>query len=939
MNIIRRHFPNIMPEHILPKRWVHLKKALERDEWKLNRISGSHHIFVKPGHRCIPVAFHGGTISPRYARLVLRQAGLDAQEYGILDVSSLEVEESIVTKDAEGTFIQTKQKIFFCQESKPMTKVDVSESIRKEREIEHCGQVFKKIGLERQKEFQRLDGQRNKLLEDIQGLIASKEYNQALEMMSDTEMEEFGSSSELYEFNCNILFYRVVALGEFALSSLGFNSAEQQQSLNQALDFAATAIKCSLESRSAVRDLAKKLQQRITTRYLEGLIQVHNAYICKEYPSEGEEKASKSEIYSLMDDVVKGFEFIVSISDRCEIPFCEDVLDVCNRTQLVSLADVCVRKMLISFDTSEFDKALRLSETISTLAQGNKDAINLHHHAIRCFFPPYTWRTFEVYDGIARFVKDLTPAYQFAKIRLNWQRLAGVICANDEPRVPPVDSLKVEDILSFIDLICSLLERSMCYIKHLVVSNMTRIFLLDTFYDPIQMAKFAMNKSLFGSNMSQKILPIMKEMMKNENYQDEFAVKLWNLTEFKKAKYDDFRVKVVQLSIKVSHLGVLFDTLLSFDSSTKDKVLNSNNDNTMHTTFRFSVLPKVIQSCIILMKILFAADDSSAHLLQQLIIIDLDLHDAENFFLVVDNKRVISEHVPQTYTSPEMVRSCGRWSFHIVFNVFARKLLSKYAIGKERQKLIVIDRVAKEPILEYFAPSVEALALDTIRLLIENGERHDDTQTASILEIILGEEHNQEWCHTFNNLNQRKRWAKDKSGKYSKMISRFHENVQNAGMEQHLSARKESVEFLLQKLQLSITKDRLVPSDLVASIARTRDPKELVEASKYLPKWEREDFHQIRFHFLRLLDLSEKATDLLRQATGGAYPKVKSILNENWKMRESKHLSTRELWSKEFRSSLTDVNYVNAILEKEFDRCKVQPSDRDTQPIQVSTSN
>ena len=161
---------------------------------------------------------------------------------------------------------------------------------------------------------------------------------------------------------------------------------------------------------------------------------------------------------------------------------------------------------------------------------------------------------------------------------------------------------------------------------------------------------------------------------------------------------------------------------------------------------------------------------------------------------------------------------------------------------------------------------------DTIHLLIENGERHNNTQTASLLEIILGEEQNQEWCHTFNNVNQRKRWAKDKSGKYSKMISRFHESVKNAGMEQHLGARKESVEFLLEKLQLSVTKNRLVPSTLEESLAH--DPRNFVEASKYLPKWEREDFHQIRFHFLRLLDLSEKATGFLRQATGGAYPEV-----------------------------------------------------------------
>jgi hypothetical protein len=50
-----------------------LTQALERDSLKLERISGSHHIFTKPGRRCIPVAFHGGSVSPRYASVVRRQ--------------------------------------------------------------------------------------------------------------------------------------------------------------------------------------------------------------------------------------------------------------------------------------------------------------------------------------------------------------------------------------------------------------------------------------------------------------------------------------------------------------------------------------------------------------------------------------------------------------------------------------------------------------------------------------------------------------------------------------------------------------------------------------------------------------------------------------------------------------------------------------------------
>ena len=36
-----------------------LMNILKANGWKLERINGSHHIFVKDGYRSIPVPFHG----------------------------------------------------------------------------------------------------------------------------------------------------------------------------------------------------------------------------------------------------------------------------------------------------------------------------------------------------------------------------------------------------------------------------------------------------------------------------------------------------------------------------------------------------------------------------------------------------------------------------------------------------------------------------------------------------------------------------------------------------------------------------------------------------------------------------------------------------------------------------------------------------------------
>lgn len=52
-----------------PERLAVVRKMLEAKGYRLVRISGSHHIFEKPGvphHLSIPV--HGGKVKPKYVR-------------------------------------------------------------------------------------------------------------------------------------------------------------------------------------------------------------------------------------------------------------------------------------------------------------------------------------------------------------------------------------------------------------------------------------------------------------------------------------------------------------------------------------------------------------------------------------------------------------------------------------------------------------------------------------------------------------------------------------------------------------------------------------------------------------------------------------------------------------------------------------------------------
>ncbi len=54
-----------MPSEV---RFAALKRRLEEHGWTLDRISGSHHIFVKEGEDHISVPVHKGRVGPGYIR-------------------------------------------------------------------------------------------------------------------------------------------------------------------------------------------------------------------------------------------------------------------------------------------------------------------------------------------------------------------------------------------------------------------------------------------------------------------------------------------------------------------------------------------------------------------------------------------------------------------------------------------------------------------------------------------------------------------------------------------------------------------------------------------------------------------------------------------------------------------------------------------------------
>jgi predicted RNA binding protein YcfA (HicA-like mRNA interferase family) len=50
---------------------------LKANGWKLDRIEGSHHIFVKEGKRPVPVPLHGSRDIGNLAKRILKEAGIE----------------------------------------------------------------------------------------------------------------------------------------------------------------------------------------------------------------------------------------------------------------------------------------------------------------------------------------------------------------------------------------------------------------------------------------------------------------------------------------------------------------------------------------------------------------------------------------------------------------------------------------------------------------------------------------------------------------------------------------------------------------------------------------------------------------------------------------------------------------------------------------------
>mmetsp|Transcript_17947 Transcript_17947/g.44356 ORF Transcript_17947/g.44356 Transcript_17947/m.44356 type:complete len:738 (+) Transcript_17947:117-2330(+) len=729
-----------------PKRWVRVKKMLEDDGWELDRITGSHHVFTKPGVRCIPLAFHGGTISNDYAGRVLRQAGLggscedtsnndDEDRLGIIQESNTDTDNDMMAKEAtskKSPKDRRKQPV----STIPPTKAVQLEEAHRENQAMILRQQFERLALERSNHRLAKEAERTEILEGIQELIATGEFEAAIESTVFVDsIGSFGSSHEEWKFNLDVIFYRMVCLSEYALSSCPFNSPQQREHLELAFNLLKRFIELSPEQRDEAREFASSLQKRIVKEYTNGLSDLYSQYLRVDMAVRSKDNsgglmamlevlearkpdvpmeqlpASPEEGNRLMDELAKGFELVVQVVEKSKDISLLRVFDNDVLSLLGPIVQVLVRKMLIAFDKGDYECAARLSAMIESFAPESGrflDALLLA--TLPIMQKPYALigSPSDQLLAIAEHVKSLIPVYRVASESIHWKRLAGVEAGVVELQQEDlIRGCGFESMLTFIEQLHSSLSENEATLPILVSYGPTRRFIFDSFLDPVSMAEVCLHKEIFGNkSISQKVLPVIKDFSKQQKTRsvelDEIIIRKQAV--LRKGKFDTVRVQTIRLGLSILKISNVYDKLLEIDSAIKTEIIQEFKSFVVH---RYEVLPKLFALLGILLKFLFGPDNKTVMLLYQTIVMLNDLDIADSYYLQVSEGKTVGETgLAGGIKTPEASRAAGVWSLVIVFELFSRPILQRFAIGDEIRRLMLIDNIAQKYLVQRRRPTI-----------------------------------------------------------------------------------------------------------------------------------------------------------------------------------------------------------------------------------------
>ena len=200
--------------------------------WQTARISGSHHIFTKPGQRSLPVAVHGGKLRCDVVRHVLRHAGLTrdvdpAAEPDISDsvASSSDAVDALTV--AELAVVDTSGRPYQSATSNWAEATEEEQALQRARvdqaaaaRHEHCNEFRRTLNAV---QLDLIDGR----LEDVDAALTPI---LGIERGLDEVCSKYG-----FDLVSEGLFFLATALTELATSSgEAFSQVAQQQRVKRA---------------------------------------------------------------------------------------------------------------------------------------------------------------------------------------------------------------------------------------------------------------------------------------------------------------------------------------------------------------------------------------------------------------------------------------------------------------------------------------------------------------------------------------------------------------------------------------------------------------------------------------------------------------------------------------------------------------------------------
>ncbi len=923
-----------------PVKWRRLVKLFEEHQWKVDRISGSHYICVKPLCRPIPLAFHGDRVlTRRYAKLVLKQARIigDTDEIPPDDNDRCVVEFAgnvIETNSSLGDEGWAKQ----IPASKCLSNISVVETeyLREKREIREEGVLKEEL-------------RRQELLDRVQNYIASGDYTKAISSIDIEGIDLVGSSNENFDFSSDLIFFKIVAHTDLAFHEYTFNSKEQREAIFYVLRLSNEYMEAVCDRRKDVVILVLELQERVLCLYMEEAMQAFKNYMrvvfqveIQDAPKEsmvsllGIDKAECSQVlctqeyfYSQLDMMLDCLQFIVSIYQLVMKQTFRPIraMNLIDEMQLFSLTYPCIRRMLVLFDMQDFKGTLNAAHALLFVAEHFPKGIEIALLSLSCFFPKKARQSQEVIVAIAEHVKALAPVYEFAENELKWKRFAGTVARCQQTGNVRESKLNfqrcnctIDNALKFTDMVIQAIEKSGEHMEDLAINCMTRTFMFDTLMDPIALMKLAVEQLINTKNsLPVKFWEFLVDFKKlGCDSIDEYRMKKGSkaFSELRKSKYDPLRRQILLLFHRLQKVACIYSRYYDVSDAETQAQLDKKES---YSTFRFHEINIIRYHLVFVFGLLFDPSSTSKGLTflykaLPILLSDLDIAQAWH--------SDIPKMLRGECESAAEAIGIGRWSFDITYQVFAPSFLRCYINREEERRLRVIDRMGTNILARDldsglgFMPlgldhleTLEKLAFSLISMLLKSPreESISELNVRKKLQILMGDSTKTE---------EFRRRVKNKAKKYTakiKELSRMTLN-QHKMLSCCMDSREKAVKLLMEKLEVSVLKRQKLPGNIFKQINSDKRRKEklclITQYSNCFQAWSYTDANEIDWALWALQDAGEAATNFIRRATSYRYPVTKSLSNPTW----SQNVSSAWLDNRDVINAIYDMVCIHEIL-------------------------